>query len=79
MVAPSARGRGVGGALCEHSLATARSAGFLAMQFNAVVASNGGAVRLWQLHGFAIVGRVPQAFRHAKLGLTHILVMHRLL
>lgn len=79
MVAPSARGRGVGGALCEHSLATARAAGFLAMQFNSVVASNVAAVNLWQKHGFAMVGRVPKAFRHAELGLTDILVMHRFL
>jgi len=79
MVAPSARGRGIGGTLCEHSLATAREAGFLAMQFNAVVASNVAAVNLWQKHGFVVVGRVPKAFRHAKQGLTDILVMHRFL
>jgi len=79
MVAPSARGQGVGGTLCEHSLATARDAGFLAMQFNAVVASNVAAVNLWQKHGFVVVGRVPKAFRHAKQGLTDILVMHRFL
>jgi len=30
-------------------------------------------------HGFAIVGRVPQAFRHARLGLTDVLILHRLL
>jgi ribosomal protein S18 acetylase RimI-like enzyme len=79
MVAPSARGRGVGGTLCEHSLATAREAGFLAMQFNAVVASNVAALNLWQKHGFVVVGRVPKAFRHANQGLTDILVMHRFL
>jgi hypothetical protein len=37
------------------------------------------AVNLWQKHGFAVVGRVPKAFRHAELGLTDILVMHRFL
>lgn len=79
MVAPHARGQGVAGALCEHSMDAARQAGFLAMQFNYVVASNEVAVKLWQKHGFAIVGRVPQAFRHAKLGLTDVLVMHRFL
>jgi ribosomal protein S18 acetylase RimI-like enzyme len=79
MVAPAARGRGLGGMLCEHSLATARTAGFLAMQFNAVVASNVAAVNLWQKHGFVVVGRIPKAFRHAKEGLTDILVMHRFL
>jgi ribosomal protein S18 acetylase RimI-like enzyme len=79
MVAPAARGRGIGGTLCEHSLETARAAGFLAMQFNAVVASNVAAVSLWQKHGFVIVGRVPKAFRHAEHGLTDVLVMHRFL
>jgi ribosomal protein S18 acetylase RimI-like enzyme len=79
MVSSHARGRGVASAMCEHSLDTARQAGFGAMQFNFVVSSNEGAVRLWQRHGFAIVGRVPGAYRHARLGLTDILVMHRTL
>lgn len=79
MVAPDARGRGVAAAMCEHSMQVARAAGFSAMQFNYVVASNEGAVRLWQRLGFAIVGRVPDAFRHATHGLTDILVMHRFL
>jgi ribosomal protein S18 acetylase RimI-like enzyme len=77
MVAPAARGRGIASEMCEHSLAVARAAGFTAMQFNFVVASNEGAIRLWQRHGFAIVGRVPGAFRHARLGPTDVLVMHR--
>lgn len=79
MVAERAWGRGVGGALCEHSLIQARAAGFLAMQFNYVVSSNTAAVHLWQKHGFAIVGRVPGAFRHDTLGLVDVLVMHRVL
>ena len=49
------------------------------MQFNFVVASNTGAVRLWQRHGFRIVGQVPGAFRHALHGPTDIVVMHRML
>jgi ribosomal protein S18 acetylase RimI-like enzyme len=49
------------------------------MQFNAVVASNTTAVRLWQRHGFSIVGQVPGAFRHAQLGPTDLYVMHRTL
>ena len=79
MVAPEARGRGIGGALCEHSLDVARRSGFRAMQFNLVVVSNDAAVRLWQKHGFRIVGRVPGAFRHAQLGLTDVFIMHRFL
>ena len=50
--------------MCEHSLDQARRAGFTAMQYNFVVSSNEGAVRLWLKHGFAIIGRVPGAFRH---------------
>lgn len=77
MVHPTARGRGLAVALCEHSLSTARRLGFAAMQFNCVVASNTAAVRAWERCGFAVVGRVPGAFRHAALGPVDVLVMHR--
>jgi ribosomal protein S18 acetylase RimI-like enzyme len=79
MTHPDARGQGIAAAMCLHSLAAARERGYTAMQFNFVVASNEGAVRLWQRHGFAIVGRVPGAFRHRTLGLVDVLIMHRLL
>lgn len=79
MTEPAWRGRGIASAMCVHSLAAARAAGFAAMQFNFVVATNGGAIRLWQRHGFAIVGRVPAAFRHAAHGPTEVLIMHRAL
>jgi len=79
MVSPRARGRGIAGMLCEHSMDEARRAGFTAMQFNYVVSTNDVAVRLWLKHGFAIVGRVPQAFRHAQLGPVDVLVMYRTL
>lgn len=79
MVSHEARGRGIASMMCEHSFDQARRAGFSAMQYNFVVSSNDGAVRLWQRHGFSIVGRVPGAFRHALLGPTDVLVMHRTL
>lgn len=79
MVAERAWGRGLGGALCEHSLIQARAAGFVAMQFNYVVSSNTAAVHLWLKHGFEIVGRVPGAFRHDSLGPVDVYVMHRML
>ncbi|RDS84543.1 GNAT family N-acetyltransferase [Dyella monticola] len=79
MVSPAARGQGIAGILCEHSLQQAREAGFTAMQFNFVVSTNNSAVRVWQRHGFTIVGQVPGAFRHATLGPTDIYVMHRYL
>lgn len=77
MVSPSARGQGIAGTMCEHSMEQARCAGFTAMQFNFVVSTNTTAVRLWQRHGFQIVGQVPGAFRHAVHGHTDVYVMHR--
>jgi RimJ/RimL family protein N-acetyltransferase len=79
MVAPAARGKGVARAMCEHSQHHAQALGFLAMQFNAVVASNKVAVALWQKLGFRIVGTVPDAFRHPRLGLVNTHVMHKTL
>lgn len=71
--------RGVGRLMAEDSLVRARTRGFAAMQFNFVVASNTGAVTLWQSLGFAVIGRQPDAFRHPGRGLVDALVMHRLL
>jgi L-amino acid N-acyltransferase YncA len=79
MVAEDARGLGTASAMCEHSLQVARDAGFRAMQFNFVISTNEGAVRLWERHGFAIVGRLPLAFEHAELGFVDAFVMHRFL
>lgn len=72
-----ATGRGVARTMCQHSLQRAKERGFLAMQFNFVVSSNERAVRLWQSMGFEIVGRLPGAFKHPKLGLVDALVMYR--
>ena len=77
ITAPSATGRGVARAMCEHSLAQARSRGFKAMQFNFVVSTNERAVRLWQKLGFEIVGRLPRAFHHPALGFVDACVMYR--
>jgi ribosomal protein S18 acetylase RimI-like enzyme len=77
VVAPDAFGHGVARAMCAHSLDQARARGFTAMQFNFVIASNERAVRLWQHLGFAIVGRLPSAFQHPRLGLVDAYVMMR--
>lgn len=79
MVAPWARGRGIGLELGQHSLGTARACGYRAMQFNLVISTNKPAVALWQKIGFKIVGTVPQAFDHANLGPVDTYLMHRLL
>ena len=74
---PAARGRGIARRMAEHSLEEARRRGFLAMQYNFVVSSNEDAVHLWQSLGFTIVGRLPGAFRHPRLGYVDALVMFR--
>ncbi|HBP04408.1 MAG TPA: GNAT family N-acetyltransferase [Stenotrophomonas sp.] len=79
VVDPRVQGRGIGRALVEHSLDRARSEGFLAMQFNYVVSSNAPAVELYRKLGFAVVGTLPEAFRHRTLGLVDVYVMHRFL
>ena len=77
MVAPDARGLGVGRSMAKHSLAEARRLGFRAMQFNFVVSTNEGAVRLWKQLGFEIVGTLPCAFRHPRKGYVDVYVMFR--
>jgi ribosomal protein S18 acetylase RimI-like enzyme len=77
LTAAEARGRGIARAMCLHSLNEARKRGFSAMQFNFVVASNERAVRLWESLGFAVVGRLPNAFLHPRLGYVDALVMFR--
>ena len=77
MTASAATGRGVASAMCAHSLEHARGRRFRAMQFNFVVRTNERAVRLWQRHGFRIVGHLPKAFLHPELGYTDAYVMYR--
>jgi ribosomal protein S18 acetylase RimI-like enzyme len=77
VVAEQARGQGIASAMCEHSQSEARALGFRAMQFNLVVSTNEGAIRLWRKHGFAVVGVLPGAFRHARLGYVDALVMYK--
>jgi RimJ/RimL family protein N-acetyltransferase len=77
MVAPEFGGRGLAVLMCRHSLGVARGRGFAAMQFNFVVSSNAAAARAWETCGFAVVGRLPGAFRHRELGPVDALVMFR--
>ena len=77
VVSADAQGQGIGSGLCEHSLETARALGFTAMQYNLVVETNQGAIRLWERHGFQVIGRLPGAFRHPVQGYVDALVMYQ--
>ena len=79
MTAPAARGRGVAQAMCAHSLAVARDRKFKAMQFNFVVSTNERAVAAWKRMGFSVVGTLPGAFDHPRLGLVDAFVMYQTL
>jgi L-amino acid N-acyltransferase YncA len=76
MVAPEARGRGVGRALGEYVVQWHRDHGYRGIQFNAVVETNVAAVRLWQSLGFEIVGTVPGAFLSKEHGYVGLHVMY---
>ena len=77
MVSPDVAGKGIGRKMADHSLDEARRLGFKAMQFNFVVKSNTAAVRLWQSIGMEIIGEIPDAFDHAREGLTNAYIMYR--
>lgn len=77
MVDPRHSGQGVGRALCEYTIDWARTAGFRAMQFNAVVEGNGAAVGLYRSLGFEILGTLPEGFNHPKKGFVGLHIMHR--
>ncbi|MFC7291440.1 GNAT family N-acetyltransferase [Hirschia litorea] len=72
-----ARGRGVASQMCEHSLKKAVELGYKAMQFNCVVSTNEGAVRLWHRWGFDTVGTLPKAFNHPTKGMVDAHVMFK--
>ena len=77
MVDPACTGRGVGRALGEHVLAWARAEGYRAMQFNAVVETNTGAVALWKSLGFEVMTTLPEAFQHPTLGYVGLHIMYQ--
>ncbi len=77
MVGAPARGQGVGRALVRDMIDWTVERGFLGIQFNAVVASNDRAVRLYESEGFRIVGAAPGGFLHPTLGPVDLLILWR--
>lgn len=77
MVSESARGKGIARLMCEYSQKVAIELKFEAMQFNSVVSTNTIAVALWKSLGFDIVGTIPRAYKHCRLGYVDSFVMYK--
>ncbi len=77
IVGENARGKGIASGMCVHSQKEAIAKGFRAMQYNLVVSTNEGAIRLWKKHGFDVIGVLPNAYRHTRLGYVDALVMYK--
>lgn len=79
MVCQDARGKGVARKMCEHSQDIARLLGYKAMQFNSVISTNKIAIELWKKLGFNIIGTIPNAYKHKRLGYVDSFIMHKML
>ena len=79
MVHPDYQGKKIGYQMVMHSMEEAKHLGFKAMQYNLVVSTNIPAIKLYQKIGFKIVGTIPKAFNHLKLGYVDAYIMHRFL
>lgn len=77
MVNPDSRGKGIARKLCLHSQQTAKELGYSAMQFNSVVSTNEIAIKLWEKLGYTIIGTIPDAYNHKKLGLVDAYIMYK--
>lgn len=79
LVDPTQQGQGVATALGHFVIQWARTQGYRAIQFNAVVETNAPAVHLWQKLGFEVLTTVPEAFEHPEHGLVGLHVMYKFL
>lgn len=77
MVSPLHSGKGIGEFIGRTSLVEAKKLGYHSMQFNIVIKTNERAVNLWKKIGFRVLGEVPNAFQHPRLGMTNAYIMYR--
>lgn len=75
-VASECRGRGVGRALVQDSLGKLAPCGFRGLQFNAVVASNTVAIKLYESLGFTRIGMIPGGFRNGAGDYEDMIIFH---
>lgn len=76
-VASRHRGRGIGRALGEHSIAEARRLGFRALQFNLVVAGNRASNALWESLGFDRLATLSGAYEAPDGSYVDAYVLYR--
>ena len=69
------RGQHIGEKLVRHCLEMGKTLGFRLIQFNAVVASNVWAIRLYEKLGFVRIGTVPGGF-HMKDGTYEDIILY---
>jgi ribosomal protein S18 acetylase RimI-like enzyme len=77
IVSENVRGQGIASYMCEHSQQVAVNLGFRAMQYNLVVSTNEGAIRLWKKLGFQVIGTLPKAFNSRSSGYVDALIMYK--
>lgn len=77
MVSTEKRGQKIGHKLCAHSIRMAKDAGYRGMQFNLVVSTNKGAIKVWLENGFEIIGTVPEGFFHVERGYVDAHIFYR--
>lgn len=75
-VTGSCRGESIGEQLVRHSLAMTKEKGFVALQFNAVVATNFAAIRLYLKLGFTVVGTIPNGYRFSDGTFADLLLFY---
>ena len=76
-VSGNCRGMGIGRRLVTDCIENAGKFGFEILQFNAVVASNAPAIRLYEDLGFVRLGTVPRGFRKPDGSFSDIVLFYR--
>ncbi|MGF1522901.1 MAG: GNAT family N-acetyltransferase [Leptolyngbyaceae cyanobacterium] len=61
IVAPEARGQGLGRLMGEAMVSLARDRGYHAIMYNLVFETNIASLKIWQALGFHQIGRIPKA------------------
>jgi L-amino acid N-acyltransferase YncA len=70
------RDKGIGSALVKNSLEKAKEHGFIAMQYNSVVASN-KSVNIYIKSGFQKVGLIPNGFKLNENQYEDLLILYK--